>query len=289
MKLSVLVLLLLLLLPADMVSAQVAPGGFVPCEGAGCSACHFVSMVNVIITWLFSFMFLVFAVVMFSAGFGLVTSGGNQAALDVAKSKFQNALVGIIIALAAWVIVDTVMRNLIKGDGDLGNTFTGFGPWSEVQCMAQTIPLRSGDVGELPEADGTPVIPSVTATCDDTAALMAKYSGSPIGLEAPGLRTMIQCYLDDPEISAITDKSQLFTVDRNYPRCSLTNGNRVCGECSHSSNSMHYGRGSGQGAKAVDFNASGASEAALYAKLQARKAACGGSLLFENNHTHISL
>jgi hypothetical protein len=138
MKLSLLIFLFLIALPADMVSAQVAPGGFVPCEGDVCSACDLVSMTNVIITWLFGIMFIVFAIVMLVAGFGLVTSGGNQAALDAAKSKFRNAIIGIIIALAAWVIVDTIMRGLVKGDGDLGATFTGFGPWSEVQCQVQS-------------------------------------------------------------------------------------------------------------------------------------------------------
>lgn len=40
--------------------------------------------------------------------------------------------------------------------------------------------------------------------------------------------------------------------------------------------------------KAVDFNSSGISETELYNLLRARQSVCGGTLLFETNHTHIS-
>jgi uncharacterized membrane protein len=116
------------LLP-ESVSAQ---GGLVPCDGVDCNACHVVEMGNTILTWLIGVMFVVFAAILAVAGWGLVTSGGNQTALSDAKSKFKNAFIGLLIVLAAWLIVDTLMRGLLKsGDG----TITGFGLWSEVECL----------------------------------------------------------------------------------------------------------------------------------------------------------
>lgn len=169
-------LALLLVLSPTIAAASTPFGGFVTCEGAGCSACNFVDMINIIIKWLLGFVFVIFAVLMVSAGFGLVTSGGNQSALDSAKSKFQNAIVGIIIILAAWLIVDTVMKGLVKGDGDLGGTFTGFGPWSEVQCQVQAKPdsYPGGgfiDESTLPTTTTTPTNP-VTPT-----GKLAAYAG----------------------------------------------------------------------------------------------------------------
>jgi len=104
----------------------------VPCDGVDCNACHVVEMGNTILTWLIGVMFVVFAAILAVAGWGLVTSGGNQTALSDAKSKFKNAFIGLLIVLAAWLIVDTLMRGLLKsGDG----TITGFGLWSEVECL----------------------------------------------------------------------------------------------------------------------------------------------------------
>jgi len=189
MKASLLILVLLLVLPFDIVSAQVGPGGFVPCEGAGCSACDFVSMANVIIKWLFGFMFLIFSVLMLTAGFGLVTSGGNQTALDSAKSKFQNALIGIIIALAAWVLVDTVMQGTLAGGGNLGVTFKGFGPWSEVKCQVQTIPDQVREGANTPDpAQAVITTPSASVPSGILAHIAAEtmLAGKPISISSSG-------------------------------------------------------------------------------------------------------
>lgn len=275
---------LLLILPIFLFPlASVEAQGFLTCDGVDCSACNLVDTANIVIKWLFGIIFMIFAVMMMIAGFKLVTSGGNTSALEDAKSKFTNAIVGLIIVMAAWLLVDTIMRGLLKGGtGEIEN----YGPWADVQCQTQTQPV---EFGELAQANDVKPDDSITASCTDDAALMAKYSGSPMGAEAPGLRDMINCYLADSDINSIVDHNQLYTFDRTNPKCSLTNGFPVCGSCSHSRNSMHYGRGSGQGAKAVDFNASGASEHTLNAKLKARQSICGGKILFENSHTHISL
>ncbi len=145
---------LLILAVYFLPDVALAQGGFVPCSGAECSACHFVSMANTIIVWLIGAMFVLFAVLMAIAGFGLVTSGGNQSALDDAKSKFQNAVVGIIIVMSAFLIVDTLMKGVLKGGtGEI----TGFGPWSEVQCQVQTNALVwEGDPQST--ASGTPPV-----------------------------------------------------------------------------------------------------------------------------------
>jgi hypothetical protein len=119
-----------------LVEAQ-AP--FVPCDGLECNACHLVEMGNTILVWLIGILFVVFAVILAVAGWGLVTSAGNQTALNDAKSKFTNAFIGLFIVLAAWLIVDTIMRGLLTTVGPTGpvqqGTIAGFGPWSQVECI----------------------------------------------------------------------------------------------------------------------------------------------------------
>jgi hypothetical protein len=167
MKYAPFFLALLLILSPTLTSAATF-GGFVTCEGSGCSACNLVDMINKIIFWLFGAVFVIFAVLMAVAGFGLVTSGGNQSALDAAKSKFQNAIIGIIIIMSAWLIVDTVMKGLLAGGT---GSIAGFGPWAEVQCQVQAEPLPFTDLntgqGGSPTVTGQGQVASSTiaGTC----------------------------------------------------------------------------------------------------------------------------
>jgi hypothetical protein len=98
-------------------------------------------MGNVIILWLFGLVGMVFAVMMMIAGFGLITSGGNTSALEAAKSKFVNAIIGLVIMMSAWLLVDTLMKRLLVG-GSLETVSTGWGPWNQLQCTLQTVTLE---------------------------------------------------------------------------------------------------------------------------------------------------
>ena len=89
--------------------------GFVPCSGVSCTPCHVVVLFNTVLKWFMGIAFLIFAFLAMKAGVSLVTSGGNPSALSSAKSSFTNAFIGLIIILAAWLIVDTLMRNLLDG------------------------------------------------------------------------------------------------------------------------------------------------------------------------------
>jgi Type IV secretion system pilin len=169
---------LLTLLPLDVATAQSTnPLGFVTCNGPDCSACNLVSMINNLIRWLFGFIFLLFSVLMIKAGFGLVTSGGSQSALDAAKSSFQNAIIGLIIVMAAWLMVDTIMRGLVGGGATgvaAGNIINGWGPWSQVQCQVQTAP------GAAPApAPGTPSTPGGTTPGGSVASGCATCTAIP--------------------------------------------------------------------------------------------------------------
>jgi hypothetical protein len=111
------------------VSAQVQ--GFYICEGTQCSACDLVRLANQVIVWLIGVLFMLFAVLIFIAGFRLVTSGGNQDAMTKAKNSMVNAIIGILIVLSAWLIVDTLFRGL-------NVTYRGGPfPWSQVSCQQQ--------------------------------------------------------------------------------------------------------------------------------------------------------
>lgn len=118
----------LFLFSATIVSAQ---NGLIPCTGVDCDACHFVDLGNSLLNWLIGVLMVIFAIIAVSAGFKLVTSAGNIQAKSDAKNKLVSAIIGLIIVLAAWLLIDTIMRGLLNSEeGEI----TGFGPWSEIRC-----------------------------------------------------------------------------------------------------------------------------------------------------------
>lgn len=119
---------------AQMVDPQLTGSGqFVPCSGTNCSACDLVKLANSIVTWLIGIVALMFGVLMIVAGFKLVLSAGNQGALDTAKKMLTNGLIGFLIVLGAWLLVDTLMKALLGDSGEL----KGYGPWSQIDCWKQ--------------------------------------------------------------------------------------------------------------------------------------------------------
>ena len=134
----------------SLVNAQA--GGLVTCEGPDCNWCTLVSMINGLVTWLIAFLSIIAVTVMVIAGFKMVTSGGNTAAWESGKTMFTNVVIGIIIVLAAWLIVDTVLQTLTKKGG--------ISEWFPSDCGGITTPsiddddeepITTGDEAEVRE------------------------------------------------------------------------------------------------------------------------------------------
>ena len=167
-KISLLLLLLLVTLPLEL---QAQAGGLITCDGTTCGSCEFVELINNLIKLLFGLVSVVFAVMMAIAGIGLVTSGGSPGALEAAKSKLSNALIGLVIMLAAWLLVDTIMKALLPG-GNItvsGNLF-----WADVSCTTQT-PTRPPTQPSVPPTTPAPSacpVPPLSPITDPIALQM---------------------------------------------------------------------------------------------------------------------
>jgi hypothetical protein len=99
--------------------ALTEAAGLVPCGGEGealCDACAATAMVNGLINWLFGILALLAVMVMMYAGVRLVTSQGNTSQWEEAKGMLTNLIIGFVIVLAAWLIVDTLMKMLLSDD-----------------------------------------------------------------------------------------------------------------------------------------------------------------------------
>ena len=85
----------------------------VPCTGVGSSACDFnklIELIKRVTNFLLFTLSISIAGIMFAyAGVLFLTSGGNASAKEKATSIFKKVLFGLIIALAAWLIVTTIL------------------------------------------------------------------------------------------------------------------------------------------------------------------------------------
>ena len=113
----------------DFFGPIIPQSGVCLCDTAmdwGCVLQVFQGVLNVLVS------IGVLAVVFFIAwgGFMLITGGSNPSVRQQAKNRMLNAVVGLVIILGAWIIVDTVMKVLYNPD----TSFEGgtFGPWNQI-------------------------------------------------------------------------------------------------------------------------------------------------------------
>jgi lysylphosphatidylglycerol synthetase-like protein (DUF2156 family) len=62
------------------------------------------------------------------AGIIYVTNIANHGEISKAKNIFSNVVIGLVIILASWLVIDTLMKTLVKGQ----NTNSEFGPWNQI-------------------------------------------------------------------------------------------------------------------------------------------------------------
>lgn len=90
--------------------------GLVPCDNTKttCDFNQLMNMVNTVIKFVLYDMVIPIAAIMFAyAGFLMVTAGGEAAhARTKAKDIFTNAVIGLIFAVAAFLIIRTILSIL---------------------------------------------------------------------------------------------------------------------------------------------------------------------------------
>jgi len=151
-----LAVILILVIPA-VTLAQTDGNGIVPCDGPECQACHFVQLGQNLLVWFIKIMASVIAVVVAIAGLKMVTAGGDVGKVSEAKGMMTNALIGFVILLSAWLIIDTVMKLVANPNASAGGVKLGM--WHTIECVAQpartTTPTTTTTPGTVTTAPST--------------------------------------------------------------------------------------------------------------------------------------
>lgn len=239
-------------------------------------------LLGMILTWSIRLLGISIFIVIFLAGAEWFFNQGNPAMWTGVKTKIQNAIIGAIMLLSAYLILYTINPDLVQGTFELpgitgGNTTSEPGP------------------GPAPAPNPGPVSPGTPpATCSNPQALAAANNEPYPARNSGELSALMACIK-----SRLPGKSlgSQFTFDQDHPLCNYTRGARTCGGCSHAVNSCHYGGRTGQdGALAVDYGNQAIGDQIIQAALtcgakdarcenaSGQKVACGASA----NHVHVS-
>lgn len=68
---------------------------------------------------LLSFIGLILLVLIIIAGIQWMTSGGNEEIIKKAKSTIKNAIIGLFIIIASWIIANTVMQIILNSTNEI--------------------------------------------------------------------------------------------------------------------------------------------------------------------------
>jgi hypothetical protein len=144
------------------VFAQGLPSEIVTCGGTNpdgsaqgmCKVCDIVELGMNILNFFVFFSTLLATLLFVNAGVLYLFSPANPGNISKAHKIFTNTLIGILIILCAWLVVDTVMKNLYSEGA--------WGPWNEILC-------KPGGAAPL-QAPTTPTAPpvAVSETCPET-------------------------------------------------------------------------------------------------------------------------
>lgn len=177
--------------------------GLVPCTGPTCNACDLVTLGQNILGFLIAISVFIIAIIIAVAGLKMVMAAGNVGAITAAKESITHAIIGFIIILAAWLIVDTVIKTLVNPSGALPN----FGPWNQIQCQGALPPVAATAPSGAAPGSVTPTTPT-TGGLTHTDALSQ--------LQAAGISVQSSGGCSDPTNSSCTSLQgmQQSTIDK---------------------------------------------------------------------------
>jgi hypothetical protein len=102
-------------------------------------------------------------------GFTLLMSGGNSGKVSEGKEMMTNAIIGLLIVLSAWLIVNTIFKTVVGGSIS--------GNWYEIKCVPNPSltadPAKSNVVASGGAGGGTGTITGGKLL--DTTAVVQKY------------------------------------------------------------------------------------------------------------------
>ncbi len=241
------------------------------CDG-NCNADDFVVMFINLAEFFLGIVAILAMYYLVMGGFTLISAAGSPEKIQAGKNTIVNALTGLFVVFAAWVIINTLFFALAGKDEPI---------FGKEWWLLKRAPTEVSEDVVVIEPD----------ECGDLQALANKYSVPYPAQDAPSLTALKACIASNVPNDMI-DWAQVYTIDQDHPKCNYTRGEPVCDSCSHSYHSCHYGGAGGNEGANYNAKLNQYTEAQLFAAIEdALEGPCdglAGYYVLEGNHTHIS-
>lgn len=99
-------------------------GNFITCNGPECNFCNITELIERIIRWLVLVLTIIGVILFVFAGFLLSSSQGDVGKRKKAKDMILSVVIGFIVILSAWMIIDVIMKAFVGGDVGVWNSVT---------------------------------------------------------------------------------------------------------------------------------------------------------------------
>jgi hypothetical protein len=121
---------------------DTAPYGIVPCgdeDEPACNICYLGSLAQESLNFAVYFTVFVATLLFVFAGFKYITAGGDTGKISDATSIFGKVIVGLIIVLVAWLVVDTIMKAFFAASDLNIQQEPAWGPWNDLCPLGDEI------------------------------------------------------------------------------------------------------------------------------------------------------
>ncbi len=159
-------------------SAFAASQGIVPCNGVDCQACHLVDLLQNLINFLLGLSIPISIGLFAYAGILYFTSASNPSNKGKARGIFSSALIGLIIALGAYLVVETVLHAVL--------TKSYWEGWNTIKCVNDSQRRTNTSIGDVfnqavnTVINGTGLVPNAPTSQQGVGQTGNTFTGGPL-------------------------------------------------------------------------------------------------------------
>lgn len=204
--------LLLVAFFPDSAAAQLVTCDGVSAAGQRCGTCEFAQMVKNVFGFLITLASIIATITLVYVGIRLNTSGGNEQVKGEVKQALWNIVIGLFLIIAAFAIVDAIMRALVT-DGSLLN-------WDQVECIYAKNPTDTRVDIEVPNIsfDRTAVVDCGANGCADEVATCQSVDGAKASVDSSS--NQVSCTTS--VAGSVTEGGRgVAQCDEDNPNCSI--------------------------------------------------------------------
>jgi len=100
------------------------------CGATGCTWCNLMQMFSNIVNFMLYIIFPIAAAMIVIGGISIMTAAGSPAKISKGREIITAAIIGLIIALFSYLIIDTIIKIIATG----WNGIEGLEPWNTLKC-----------------------------------------------------------------------------------------------------------------------------------------------------------